>query len=196
MYGVKVIYFLTNTKTHNYINTFGHTSTWRLDTRHLKAYPTTKQMQNREHMRLFKIPKHESCNSYESFRIHHYFPFNWYSTGLLLTHSQLLWNHENLHVCNTLRHVSWSYCCYDFWSNEKIYDSSFTKVLKPCILWKLTGGAPGKFMFHIELDEGSVSLRLDTARLYRAQFAFSRSLLEPTTVFKQQAMVNMNVITG
>lgn len=49
-------------------------------------------------------------------------------------------------------------------------------------LWKSTIGSPGRFRFHWELDVGSVSLRFDTARLYRAQFAFSSRRFEPTTV--------------
>lgn len=43
-------------------------------------------------------------------------------------------------------------------------------------------GSPGRFMFHMLLDDGSASLRRDTARLYRAQFAFSNNRLDPTTV--------------
>ena len=39
-------------------------------------------------------------------------------------------------------------------------------------------------MFHMLLEEGSDSLRKDTARLYRAQFAFLRSRLEPMTVYE------------
>lgn len=49
-------------------------------------------------------------------------------------------------------------------------------------LWKLTTGAPGRFWFHMLLLVGSVSLRLLTARLYRAQLAFSSKRFEPTTV--------------
>jgi hypothetical protein len=45
-----------------------------------------------------------------------------------------------------------------------------------------TIGSPGRLRFHMALDEGSVSLRREAARLYRAQLAFSNILLEPTTV--------------
>lgn len=38
-------------------------------------------------------------------------------------------------------------------------------------LWKSTAGAPESCRFHMELEEGSVSLRRDTARLYLAQLA-------------------------
>lgn len=48
--------------------------------------------------------------------------------------------------------------------------------------WKSTIGEPGKFMFHILLEEGSVSFLRETARLYRAQLALLSNLLEPTTV--------------
>lgn len=45
-------------------------------------------------------------------------------------------------------------------------------------------GFPGRFMFHIELEEGSVSFLRDTAKLYRAQFAFSNNRFDPTTVYR------------
>ena len=53
-------------------------------------------------------------------------------------------------------------------------------------LWKLTIGSAGRLRFHIALDEGSVSLRRETARLYRAQLAFFNILLEPTTVLNKK----------
>ena len=59
-------------------------------------------------------------------------------------------------------------------------------------LWKSTGGAAGKFAFHMLLDVGSESLRTDTARLYLAQLALFRSLLEPTTVYAERWVSNMS----
>ena len=43
-------------------------------------------------------------------------------------------------------------------------------------------GAPGRFMFHALLDDGSVSLRFENAMLYRAQFALFSMRREPTTL--------------
>ena len=43
-------------------------------------------------------------------------------------------------------------------------------------LWKSTIGSPGRFRFHIVLDEDSVSLRRESARLYHVQLASSWNL--------------------
>lgn len=53
-------------------------------------------------------------------------------------------------------------------------------------LWKSTIGSPGRLKFHMLLEDSSASFLFDTAKLYRAQLAFFRRRLDPTTVCEQQ----------
>lgn len=62
-------------------------------------------------------------------------------------------------------------------------------------LWKSTGGAAGRLKFHTLLEDGSVSLRRDTAKLYRAQLTLLRARFEPTTVYIERSESRSKKIT-